>query len=63
MAYTLKEVREAKGLSVHQLAKVANISAQQIYNIESGKINSGQIRYETLKKLALALDRNIEEIF
>ena len=56
----LKEVREAKKISVGELSKLSGISRQNIYEIED---NSRTPKITTACKLAKALGVTIEDIF
>lgn len=54
----LKEVREKKGVTIAELIKRTGISRQTIYLIEKGHI----AKPETLFKIAIALDADINDI-
>ncbi len=54
-ATKLKELREARGLSVRGLAKEAGISTETVYSVEHGK---RQPSMKTLDKIARALGAN-----
>ncbi len=49
----LKELREARGLSVRGLAREAGISTETVYSVEHGK---RQPSMKTLGKIARALE-------
>lgn len=55
----LKQLREAKNLSLRKLAKLANISHSFIADIESGRSNPS---LDTLKSLAKALNVSIVDL-
>ncbi len=54
-AAKLKELREARGLSVRGLAKKAEVSTETVYSVEHGK---RQPSMKTLDKIARALGAN-----
>lgn len=57
----IKELREAKGISMETLAKAANIDGLILYRIEAGKetiISTGEA-----KKIAEALGVSVFDIF
>jgi len=56
----LKELREAKGLSVRGLAREAGVSTETIYSVEHGH---RQPSVRTLGKLARALDVEVKDFF
>ena len=56
----LKKIREEKGLTQKELAKLSKISERQIISIEN---NSANPRYSTICKLVQALHTKVEEIF
>ena len=55
----LRKRRDAAGLSRWQLAKLADVPPQTIYDIEQNHINTG---VETALKLAKALDTTVEDL-
>ena len=55
----MREERQAKGLTVGQLARLAGVSAPQVYNIEGGRTVNPQ-RY-TRDRLAEALQQSVPE--
>lgn len=57
----LKEIRESKGISVSELARVANITRQTIHRLENEIDNSANTK--TLKSLADALDVKVSDFF
>lgn len=56
----IKHLREKKGLSQEKLARIADVSNNTIFNIESGKQKNPTI--ETVSKIAKALGVAIEEL-
>lgn len=58
----LKEVRESKGLSQVALAEKSGVSKKAICSYEQGWRNIRMASYDTLKKLANALETEIEDI-
>lgn len=50
----IKKIRERAGLSIRKLADISGVSKSVISEIESGK--SQKPRYETISKLAIALN-------
>ena len=53
-------MRETKGLSQEKLARLADVANNTIIKIEGGKNQNPTL--DTLKKIAKALDVNIEEL-
>ncbi|QWQ38331.1 helix-turn-helix domain-containing protein [Gemella sp. zg-570] len=56
---TLKELRESKGLSVQQAAKLLGISRNSLYNHEK---NTRSVRLYRLKKISQVYGVSIDEI-
>lgn len=56
----LYEIRTKKGYTCEELSKKSGISGSSINNIENG-VNSPTL--ETLKKLAIALDCKIKDLY
>lgn len=56
----LKEIREAKGMTQEELGKLVGMSRGNVSNIESGRRNPS---VGILKKLAAALDCDLEVLF
>jgi transcriptional regulator with XRE-family HTH domain len=56
----LKELREAKGLSVRGLAREAGVSTETIYSVEHGH---RQPSVRTLGKIASALGVEVKDFF
>lgn len=61
MALCIKELREKKGMTQSELARVSGISRQTIINLECGTTPSAMS--STLIKLADALDCSIDDFF
>ena len=61
MGYSIKERREALGMTQEQLAEKSGVSRQTISAIENGKTNN--VMSGTLTALADALDTTIDAIF
>jgi len=59
-ATPLRARREALGLKPVQVAAAADISLQQVINLEAGKNTPG---LDTARRLAAALDTTIEALF
>jgi len=57
---TLRKLREAKGLSQEKLARLADVANNTIIKIEAGKNQNPTL--DTLKKIAKALDVNIDDL-
>ena len=57
---TLRKLREAKGLSQEKLARLADVANNRIIKIEAGKNQNPTL--DTLKKIAKALDVNIDDL-
>jgi transcriptional regulator with XRE-family HTH domain len=60
IAKTVKRLREKMGISQEKLARLADVSNNTIINIEAGK--QGNPTIETLKKIAKALNVEIQEL-
>lgn len=60
LAKTVKRLREKLGISQEKLARLADVSNNTIINIEAGKQDNPTI--ETLKKIAKALNKPIEDL-
>ena len=56
----LRELRQARGLSVRGLAKEAEVSTETIYSVEHGK---RQPSVRTLGKIARALGIEAKDLF
>lgn len=54
--------RKAYGLSLEELAKRSSVDKTTIHRYESGEREIKQARYESVEKLAYALQRDIKEI-
>ena len=57
----LQEIREARGLSISELARMSSVSRPTIYKLERGDLD--EVRTRTLKALADALDVKITDFF
>ena len=53
----IAEIRQAKGLSIRQLAEACGVNFANIYKIENGKYN---VRVDILGKICEALDYRID---
>ena len=58
----LRELRKAKGFTLHSLAEKSGVNYMKIHQIETGKINPQNITLKTAVKLATALDCRPEDI-
>lgn len=58
----LREIRQAKGLTLMELAERSGVGYMQIHKIETGKSNPQNIALKTAVKLAEALDCRPEDI-
>ena len=56
----LRELRQARGLSVRGLAKEAEVSTETVYSVEHGK---RQPSVRTLSKIARALGVEVKDFF
>lgn len=56
----LHEIREEKGVSLRELAKLAGVSKTQINEIENGQSDP---TLKTMRRIAKALNMKIEDIF
>lgn len=61
MGYKIKEIREALGMSQEMLSKKSEVSRTIISGLESGR--NVVTTTLTLKKIASALGKSIDEIF
>ncbi|ABO49424.1 transcriptional regulator, XRE family [Desulforamulus reducens MI-1] len=59
LAVNLKQLREQKGLSQNQLAKLANVPQSAIHYIENGERNPG---LQTVEKLADGLGVTLSKL-
>ncbi len=60
MKNNVKTSRNAKGLTQEELAKLLNVSRQTIISIESGRYVPSTV---LSLKMAMYLDKNVEELF
>lgn len=58
----LKNIRIAKGLSQNDLVTISGVSRSLITKYESGEKNINKAAAETLYKIALSLDCDIEDL-
>lgn len=58
----LTKYRKAYGLTLDELAKLSGVNRTVIHRYESGERNIKSARYDTLCKLADALQRTVEQI-
>ena len=58
----LRELRQAKGLTLKGLAALSGVNYMKIHQIETGKINPENIALKTAVKLAKALECKPEDI-
>lgn len=56
----IKKLRVEKGLSQEKLAEISNLHRTYIGSLEAGKRN---VALENIKKLAIALECKISELF
>lgn len=57
----LKTIRESKGVSVSQLARLSKVTRQTIHRLENEKVDSANTK--TLKSLADALHVEVTDFF
>lgn len=55
------ELCEEKGITVNELAKIANLNPITIKNIIKGRVN--KIRFKTMEKIIIALNINFKIFF
>lgn len=60
--YKLKNVRESRGLSQHDLSKISGVSVRVIQNFEQGQSNINGAKLRTICKLSSALRCSILDI-
>ena len=58
----LRELRQAKGLTLKGLAALSGVNYMKIHQIETGKINPENIALKTAVKLATALECKPKDI-
>ena len=56
----LKQIREAHGLSVSELAQMSRVNKSTIYGIEQGKVNT---RLTTIEKFSIAMKHPAIDFF
>lgn len=56
----IKKIRKEKGLSVKELALIANISFSYLYKIENGKC---YMSLDTFLNIVEALETNVKKLF
>ena len=56
----LKQIREAHGLSVNELAQMSRVNKSTIYGIEQGKVNT---RLTTIEKFSIAMKHPAIDFF
>lgn len=61
MANRLKSIRESKGISVSELARLSNVTRQTIHRLENEQVEAANTR--TLKSLADALNVKVSDFF
>ena len=61
MANRLKSIRESKGISVSELARLSNVTRQTIHRLENEQVEAANTR--TLKSLADALNVKVTDFF
>lgn len=59
---SLAKWRKAYGLTLDELAELSGVNRTMIHRFESGERAIKQARYDTLRKLADALQRTVEQI-
>ncbi len=58
----LRDLRLAKGYTLHGLAKVSGVNYQKIWQIENNKIKIENVSLKTALKLASALSCNVLDL-
>lgn len=61
--YSIRELRARKNISQAELAELTGLTARTIYVYEKDVANLRNASYSNIKKLADALDVELEEIF
>ncbi len=61
--YSIRELRARKNISQAELAELTGLTARTIYVYEKDATNLRNASYSNIKKLADALDVELEEIF
>lgn len=62
MKLNLKELRNARGLTMQELASISGINKDTINSIENDRINNEEIRLSTLIKLCKALKCKMSDL-
>ena len=61
MKNNIRKIRIEKGLSIGELAQLANISKVYIYHLENGTRTNPS--YEIMRSIAKSLSKEITEVF
>lgn len=62
MKLNLKELRNARGLTMQELASISGVTKDTINSIENDRINNEEIRLSTLIKLCKALKCKMSDL-
>ena len=58
----LKEIRESRGLSQSALSRLSDVNIQMIQHYEQGVRDINKVQARTIRKLAIALNCNMEDL-
>ena len=61
MGYKIKEIREAAGMTQQQLSERSGVARSIINGLETGRTKTTTTA--TLRKIALALEKKVDDIF
>ena len=58
----LKRLRQEQGLSVRELGELASVSTSVIYRLEKGRLRESWAQLHNIRKLAIALHTQPEDL-
>ncbi len=61
MENNIRKIRQEKGLTIEELAHLANTSKAYIYHLENGTRKNPS--YEIMKSISQSLDKEIMDVF
>ena len=59
----IKELREAEGMAIDELANVSNCAAELLMLVEKGRINEHSLFASRLKNIADALGTTMDDLY
>lgn len=63
MANKVKQLRTEQGIDLVTMAQKTGLSKQTIWSIETGRTKEDLLKWSTVKRITLALNKKIEEVF